>query len=217
MRQDSLHYWVVESLKEPWGASLHKQMQSENCVVCTAPQRCPASFPFTHCKLPTHVRLSGRLWHSATRFSNQRFKLTLFFDTLLVEMGKENVRSYRNAGRFLSCFSQRPENLILTEGENKLKGFCFLDCARSDTVQTSSVVRIHCNPRGLQPAHTDDWGVDRLTSPVTRQKLQAGHPYFILSLQAHKRACQSCPSPTSFTDNSNRPRILREIVYVTSS
>lgn len=46
------------------------------------------------------------------------------------------------SGVFLSCFSQRPENLILTgkkkkkkdKKKKKSKGFCFLQCVVSDTI-----------------------------------------------------------------------------------
>ena len=50
-------------------------------------------FLYTQSKLHTCVKQSWKTWHSAARFTNQLFKLMLFYDTQLVELWKENVRS----------------------------------------------------------------------------------------------------------------------------
>ena len=82
-------------------------------------------FIYTQPKLHTCVKQSWKTWHSAARFTNQLFKLTLFYDTLLVELWKENARSCRNFRCILSCFSQSPENMILMEGRKKVEGLLF--------------------------------------------------------------------------------------------
>ena len=82
-------------------------------------------FLYTQSKLHTCVKQSWKTWHSAARFTNQLFKLMLFYDMLLGSCEKKMQGLVEISGVFLSCFSQRPENLILMEGRKKVEGLLF--------------------------------------------------------------------------------------------
>lgn len=176
-----LNYWVVVDLLRLQKHHQTGKMHSESCMVHTTAPKCPVSFLLV---IVSYPHMLGRCWHSAIGFSKQQFKLMLFSDTLLAGMWKENGRSYGNAGIFLSCFSQRPENLILTEGE-KVEGLLFLQLCTfwhcSNLVSCKYTLKLWQAPGVINTgaaACTSEWLRCWQTDASSNQKFQA-HPCFI--------------------------------------
>lgn len=216
-----LNYWVVVHLPVLWEHHQSGKIYSENCMVHTVPPKCPISFLLA---IMSYPHMSGRRWHSVMGFSKQQFKLTLFSDTLLAGTWKENGRSYRNAGIFLSCFSQRPENLILTEGE-KVEGLLFLQLCtfwhHSNLVSCKYILKLWQAPGMINTgaaARTSEWLRCWQTDASSNQtEASASSLFHTPFFQTCKMACQSRQSPSSLRGNSNRPRVFERIVYMTSA